>query len=156
VQADPSGDVPPEQTVNDYLKRKYDKPGAVFLGIVYRLDRPVSGIVVFARTTKAQLRLNQMFREKLIRKTYWAVVKDLPPDEAGSLDIYCGLEADYFPGRWAVAEMQKMGIPVTVSSDAHTPDTLVFGFSRAETMLRETGYRTVMMLKDGKWEERPV
>ncbi|MDR1172360.1 MAG: histidinol-phosphatase [Bacteroidales bacterium] len=63
---------------------------------------------------------------------------------------------DYFPGRWAVAEMQKMGIPVTVSSDAHTPATLVFGFSRAETMLRETGYRTVMMLKNGKWEERPI
>jgi 23S rRNA pseudouridine1911/1915/1917 synthase len=88
VQADLSGDVPLEQTVKDYLKRKYDKPGAVFLGVVHRLDRPVSGIVVFARTTKAQLRLNHMFKEKLIRKTYWAVVKDLPPDEAGTLTHY--------------------------------------------------------------------
>ncbi|MDR1172359.1 MAG: RluA family pseudouridine synthase [Bacteroidales bacterium] len=88
VQADPSGDVPLEQTMKDYLKRKYGKPGAVFLGIVHRLDRPVSGVVVFARTTKAQLRLNRMFREKLIQKTYWAVVKDLPPDEAGTLTHY--------------------------------------------------------------------
>jgi 23S rRNA pseudouridine1911/1915/1917 synthase len=88
VQADPSGDVPLEQTVKDYLKKKYDKPGAVFLGVVHRLDRPVSGIVVFARTTKAQLRLNHMFKEKLIQKTYWAVVKDLPPDEAGTLTHY--------------------------------------------------------------------
>jgi len=88
VQADLSGDISLEQTVKDYLKRKYKKPGAVFLGVVHRVDRPVSGIVVFARTTKAQLRLNNMFQEKLIRKTYWALVKDLPPDETGTLIHY--------------------------------------------------------------------
>ena len=88
VQADTTGDVPQEQTVKDYLKKKYNKPGEVFLGVVHRIDRPVSGIVVFARTSKAQLRLNGMFQEKLIRKTYWAVVKDLPPDEAGTLTHY--------------------------------------------------------------------
>ena len=61
---------------------------------------------------------------------------------------------DYFPGRWAIAEMFKMGIPVTISSDAHTPDAIAFGFELAERMLREIGYRTVMMLKGKKWVER--
>lgn len=88
VQADPSGDAPLEQTIKDYIKQKYDKPGEVFLGVVHRLDRPVSGITVFARTSKAQLRMNRMFQEKLIKKTYWAIVKDLPPDEAGTLIHY--------------------------------------------------------------------
>ena len=88
VQADPSGDVPLEQMLKDYLKKKYDKPGDVFLNVVHRVDRPVSGIVIFARTTKALQRLNRMFQEKLIRKTYWAIVKDLPPDETGTLTHY--------------------------------------------------------------------
>ena len=88
VQADPSGDTPLEQTIKDYIKQKCDKPGEVFLGVVHRLDRPVSGITVFARTSKAQLRINRMFQEKLIRKTYWAIVKDLPPDETGTLTHY--------------------------------------------------------------------
>ena len=88
VQDDASGDVSLEQAVKDYLKRKYDKPGEVFLGVVHRVDRPVSGIVVFARTSKAQLRLNQMFQDKQIRKTYWAIVKEPPPDKAGTLIHY--------------------------------------------------------------------
>ena len=88
VQADPSGDISLVQTVKDYLKRKYNKPGEVFLGVVHRVDRPVSGIVLFARTTKAQLRLNSMFQEKLVKKTYWALVKDLPSDEKGTLIHY--------------------------------------------------------------------
>ena len=88
VQADPSGDISLEQMLKEYLKKKYNKPGEVFLGVVHRVDRPVSGIVVFARTSKAQLRLNSMFQEKLIKKTYWALVKDLPPDEAGTLIHY--------------------------------------------------------------------
>ena len=88
VQPDPSGDVSLEETVKDYLKKKYDKPGEVFLGVVHRLDRPVSGITLFARTSKSLLRLNSMFQEKLIRKTYWAIVKDLPPDETGTLIHY--------------------------------------------------------------------
>ena len=88
VQADTTGDVPLEQMVKDYLKKKYNKPGEVFLGVVHRVDRPVSGIVLFARTGKALLRLNNMFQEKLIRKTYWAIVKDLPPKAQGTLTHY--------------------------------------------------------------------
>ena len=88
VQADPSGDVPLEQTVKDYLKKEYNKPGEVFLGVVHRVDRPVSGIVIFARTTKAQLRLNRMLQEKQIKKTYWAIVKNLPPEKDGTLIHY--------------------------------------------------------------------
>ena len=74
--------------------------------------------------------------------------------EVSTRGIQKGHTTDYFPGRWAIAEMQKMGIPVTISSDAHTPHALTYGFGQAEDMLRETGYRCVMMLKDGKWEER--
>ena len=88
VQSDLSGDLSLEQTVKDYLKKKYDKPGEAFLGVVHRLDRPVSGITMFARTTKALLRMNEMFQKKLIKKTYWAVVKNLPPDEEGTLIHY--------------------------------------------------------------------
>jgi len=88
VQSDPTGDVPLEQTLKEYLKKKYNKPGEVFLGVVHRLDRPVSGITVFARTSKALLRINQMFQEKSIRKSYWAVVKNQPPNEEGTLIHY--------------------------------------------------------------------
>jgi 23S rRNA pseudouridine1911/1915/1917 synthase len=85
VQSDPSGDVPLEQMVKDYLKEKYHKPGEVFLGVVHRVDRPVSGIVVFARTSKALARINQMFQDKTIRKTYWAIVKERPSKESDTL-----------------------------------------------------------------------
>ena len=88
VQSDSTGDVALEQTVKDYLKKKYNKPGEVFLGIVHRVDRPVSGIVIFARTTKAQQRLNRMFKEKEIKKTYWAIVKEKPKNETGTLIHY--------------------------------------------------------------------
>ena len=88
VQEDPSGDISLEMKAKDYLKKKYDKSGEVFLGVVHRIDRPVSGIVIFARTTKAQLRLNKMFQEKLIRKTYWALIKNPPPAETGTLTHY--------------------------------------------------------------------
>ena len=85
VHSDISGDVPLEQMVKDYLKKKYNKPGEVFLGVAHRVDRPVSGIVVFARTSKALVRLNRMFQEKLIKKIYWAIVKNPPPNVAGTL-----------------------------------------------------------------------
>ena len=88
VHSDSSGDVPLEQMIKDYLKKKYNKPGEVFLGVAHRVDRPVSGIVVFARTTKALVRINRMFQEKLIKKKYWAIVKNLPPDEEGTLIHY--------------------------------------------------------------------
>ena len=78
VQGDKTGDTPLSETVKAYLKTKYDKPGNVFLGVVHRLDRPVSGLVVFARTSKALTRLNKMFRDGEVHKTYWAIVQQRP------------------------------------------------------------------------------
>ena len=75
VQGDKTGDRPLSELVKDYIKEKYQKPGAVFLGVVHRLDRPVSGLVVFARTSKALTRLNRMFAEGEVHKTYWAITK---------------------------------------------------------------------------------
>ena len=74
VQGDKTGDEPLSETVKRYLKVKYNKPGAVFLGVVHRLDRPVSGLVVFAKTSKALTRLNKMFANGEVHKTYWAIV----------------------------------------------------------------------------------
>ena len=74
VQGDKTGDTPLSETVKAYIKERYAKPGAVFLGVVHRLDRPVSGLVVFARTSKALSRLNDMFRNGEVHKTYWAIV----------------------------------------------------------------------------------
>lgn len=84
VQADNTGDVPLSEMVKDYIKEKYGKPGNVFLGVVHRLDRPVSGVVVFARTSKALSRLNEMFRTKEVHKTYWALVKNRPTPPKGN------------------------------------------------------------------------
>ena len=78
-QGDETGDSPLGDTVKDYLKEKYDKPGKVFLGVAHRLDRPVSGVILFARTSKALERLTAMMRERDIEKTYWAIVKNKPP-----------------------------------------------------------------------------
>ncbi|MEP2280009.1 RNA pseudouridine synthase [Maribacter sp.] len=78
VQGDKTGDIPLSDTVKAYLKKKYNKPGNVYLGVVHRLDRPTSGIVVFAKTSKALPRLNKMFAEKDAKKTYWAIVKNGP------------------------------------------------------------------------------
>ena len=75
VQGDKTGDRPLSDIVKDYIKEKYQKPGAVFLGVVHRLDRPVSGLVVFARTSKALTRLNKMFAEGEVHKTYWAITR---------------------------------------------------------------------------------
>ena len=85
VQGDKTGDCPLSDIVKDYLKEKYHKPGAVFLGVVHRLDRPVAGLVVFARTSKALTRLNKMFAEGEVHKTYWAIVKNQPPHPEGRL-----------------------------------------------------------------------
>ena len=81
VQGDITGDLPLSEIVKEYIKQKYKKPGAVFLGVVHRLDRPTSGVVIFARTSKALSRMNRMLAENKIRKTYWAVVKNKPPKE---------------------------------------------------------------------------
>ena len=78
VQGDKTGDQPLSETVKLWIKDKYNKPGNVFLGIVHRLDRPVAGLVIFARTSKALSRLNDMFRNGNIHKTYWAIVQQQP------------------------------------------------------------------------------
>ena len=82
VQGDKTGDIPLSETVKQYIKEKYQKPGNVFLGVVHRLDRPVSGLVVFAKPSKALSRLNDMFRTGDVHKTYWAIVKrgDIAPE----------------------------------------------------------------------------
>jgi 23S rRNA pseudouridine1911/1915/1917 synthase len=85
VQGDKTGDVPLSETVKAYIKKKYQKPGNVFLGVVHRLDRPVSGLVVFARTGKALSRLNEMFRNGEVKKTYWAITKEAPQQPEGVL-----------------------------------------------------------------------
>ena len=86
VQGDKTGDTPLSETVKQYLKEKYQKPGNVFIGVTHRLDRPVSGLVVFAKTSKALSRLNEMFKTKEVKKTYWAVVKNRLPHEEGTLE----------------------------------------------------------------------
>ena len=88
VQGDKTGDRPLSEYVKDYIKKKYNKPGKVFLGVVHRLDRPVSGVILFARTSKALSRLNEMFREKKVKKTYWAIVKNKPQNAKGTLVHY--------------------------------------------------------------------
>ena len=85
VQGDKTGDTPLSETVKDYIKFKYQKPGNVFLGVVHRLDRPVSGLVMFARTSKALARLNEMFRVGDVHKTYWAIVGKRPAQEEATL-----------------------------------------------------------------------
>ena len=85
VQADKTGDTPLSETVKQYLKEKYQTPGNVFLGVTHRLDRPVSGLVIFAKTSKALTRLNEMFRAGEVKKTYWAVVKNAPKESEGEL-----------------------------------------------------------------------
>ena len=90
VQADKTGDTPLSEEVKAYIKKKYNKPGDVFLGIPHRVDRPVSGVVIFARTSKALTRLNKMFQEheKEITKIYWAIVGNLPEEDHAILTHY--------------------------------------------------------------------
>ncbi len=85
VQGDKTGDEPLVETVKQYIKEKYHKPGNVFLGVVHRLDRPVYGLVVFAKTSKALTRLGKMFRDSEVHKTYWAITKNIPPVNEGIL-----------------------------------------------------------------------
>lgn len=85
VQGDKTGDVPLSEVVKEYIAKKYNKPGAVFLGVVHRLDRPTTGALTFARTSKALSRLNALFSERKTQKTYWAVVKNRPPKDQDRL-----------------------------------------------------------------------
>ena len=89
VQGDKTGDTPLSETVKAYIKEKYQKPGEVFLGVTHRLDRPTTGVVLFARTSKALSRLNEMFKShEKIKKTYWAIVQSPPPTPQGRLENY--------------------------------------------------------------------
>jgi len=88
VQGDKTGDEPLSETLKKFLKEKYNKPGEVFLGVTHRLDRPVSGVVLFAKTSKALTRLNEMFKNQEIKKTYWAIVKNKPEELEGRLEHF--------------------------------------------------------------------
>jgi len=85
VQGDSTGDEPLDAAVKQYIRDKYNKPGDVFLGVVHRLDRPVSGCVIYARTSKALTRLSELFRTRDVKKSYWAIVTERPPAEEGVL-----------------------------------------------------------------------
>jgi 23S rRNA pseudouridine1911/1915/1917 synthase len=88
VQGDKTGDAPLSDILKNYIKTKYNKPGNVYLGVVHRLDRPTTGIVIFAKTSKALERLNKMLRDKKIDKTYWAIIKNKPQKEKDTLINY--------------------------------------------------------------------
>ena len=88
VQGDKTGDTPLSDFVKAYIKKKYNKPGEVFLGTIHRLDRPTSGVVLYARTSKSLARMNEQFRNKEVQKTYWAVVENSPPNTSGTLDNF--------------------------------------------------------------------
>ncbi|MBN1182447.1 MAG: RNA pseudouridine synthase [Bacteroidales bacterium] len=88
VQGDKTGDISLDEHIKAYIKQKYNKPGNVFLGVVHRIDRPVSGVVVFARTSKALARMNKLFSEKDVEKIYWAIVKTKPPKKADTLSHF--------------------------------------------------------------------
>ena len=88
VQGDKTGDAPLSDFVKAYIKKKYKKAGEVFLGTIHRLDRPTSGVVLYARTSKALNRMNEQFREKQVQKTYWAVVDNAPENDSGTLENY--------------------------------------------------------------------
>ncbi len=101
VQGDKTGDTPLSETVKAYIKEKYQKPGAVFLGVVHRLDRPVAGLVMFARTSKALARLNTMFRDGEVHKTYWALVAMMEDGRRKTEDGRCQMADD---GEWHTLE----------------------------------------------------
>jgi 23S rRNA pseudouridine1911/1915/1917 synthase len=88
VQGDKTGDKPLSEVVKEYIKIKYNKPGEVFLGVIHRLDRPTTGIVIFARTSKALTRMNELFSNRETQKTYWAIVKNKPQNSEDKLVHY--------------------------------------------------------------------
>ncbi len=88
VQGDRTGDMPLVETLKQWIKEKYDKPGNVFCGVTHRIDRPTCGLVVFARTSKGLSRMNDLFRRGEVHKTYWAIVKNCPPKEEDTLTNY--------------------------------------------------------------------
>ncbi len=112
VQRDSTGDEALVDMVKQYIKKKYDKPGDVFLGITHRIDRPVSGVVLFAKTSKALTRINELFRNRDIRKVYWALTKNRPDRENGRLEHYIKKDPETFKARAYDTEVKnsKQGI----------------------------------------------
>ena len=88
AQADKTGDITLEHEIKKYIAKKYNKPGEVFLGCIHRLDRPVNGVLLFARTSKALARMNEIFRDRKVKKIYYAIVKENPPAEKGEITHY--------------------------------------------------------------------
>lgn len=108
VQGDKTGDRPLSETLKIYLKEKYAKPGNVFVGVTHRLDRPVTGVVLFAKTSKALARMNKLFHDSDVQKTYWAIVKNAPPESEGTLT------------HWLVRNEKQNK---SYASDSEKPDT---------------------------------
>jgi 23S rRNA pseudouridine1911/1915/1917 synthase len=124
VQGDETGDQPLSDIIKEYIKKKYNKAGEVFLGVVHRIDRPVSGVVLFARTSKALTRLNELFKTKDIQKTYWAVVKNRPNQEAATLTHYHlkdekARKAKLFPKEIPGSKKAVLHYKVLASSDRY-------------------------------------
>lgn len=117
VQGDSTGDEPLSDKVKEYIKEKYKKPGEVYLGIVHRLDRPVTGVVLFARTSKALVRMNKMFQDKEVKKTYWAIVKDLPEEDEATLKHY--LTKDSIKNKSFASAKMKNGSKEAILSYRH-------------------------------------
>lgn len=108
VQGDKTGDQPMSEALKEYIKVKYHKPGAVFLGVIHRIDRPVSGVVAFARTSKALTRMNEMVKERIIRKTYWAIVANKPRRDQETLVHY--MVKDEVKNKSRVYDTEKPGL----------------------------------------------
>lgn len=106
VQGDKTGDIPLSETIKAYLKEKYQKPGNVFCGVVHRIDRPVAGLVVFAKTSKALARLNEMLKKGEIHKTYWALVEGKRTEKEGEIESW--LQSD---GRLNKTRVVSKGVP---------------------------------------------
>lgn len=100
VQPDPDGNESLENLVKEFIKKRDDKPGNVFLGVIHRLDRPVSGIVLFAKSSKALTRMNQIFKDRKIEKTYFALVKNRPPEVKGNLEGYIRKDPKQNKSKW--------------------------------------------------------
>lgn len=122
VQGDKTGDTPLSDLLKQYLKEKYKKPGEVFVGVTHRIDRPVSGVCVFAKTSKALARLNEMFKNHDMHKTYYAVVKNKPKQEEGILENYLFKNEKHNKSHVTTPEkgkLAKLGYRVIKSSDRY-------------------------------------
>lgn len=94
VQGDNTRDTSLDTFIKEYLKKKYNKPGDVFLGVIHRIDRPVSGVIIYAKTSKALIRMNQQFKDKEVKKIYWAICKNRPPETEDHLVTFIRKNAD--------------------------------------------------------------